>query len=470
MKKIVYILIPIVMAVAVLVTIGCVVITHARQPEATEPAPQQAEGGSVQILDAQGQQLLLASRREDFYQAEQWAYLEIVLNELTEILMEQEGCDAVQAQQLLFSQNCQVQTSFDPVAYGAMKQVAEIWMTVGDSAYVLTDTRGNLVAAYSHDAQQKKINHTLDRRSPYSSFKALSVYTPALEQGVVNWSTAFVDSPYKQIKAADGSLQDWPANATGEYTQRDMMVYEALKVSQNTVAVKCLAELGVSEAIKFLQTGFDIPLVEEEYVVANYGADEAIGSVALGYLETGITPVEMAGYYQIFANGGSYTPPECVQAILLEDGSALYTRESSSRQVVRPATADTMNRLLQGVVEAGGTGKAASCEGVEVAGKTGTGDDFADNWFVGVTPDYSLSVWHGQSDRNYAAGIFSEMVEAIYNQLPNANRRFLSHVNLEQLIYCEVSGKAISPDCALIGVGYYESKETLPVCDVCKKQ
>jgi len=338
-----------------------------------------------------------------------------------------------------------------------------------NTAGAITDLNGNLLAVRCTDTKDKQVNYALERRSPYSSFKALSVYTPAVEQGVANWSTMYVDSPYKQIKDDAGKLEDWPANATGIFSQKKMTVYDALRFSTNTIAVKCLKDVGVTRSVEFLQERLGIPLTQEEYVIEKYGEEEVIGNIALGYLEVGITPVEMAGYYQMFANGGSYIPPKTVQTVNLKDSSVWYTRKEEPKQVISSATADTMNKLLQGVVAAGGTGAMAQCSGVDVAGKTGTGDNYADNWFVGVTPGYSLALWHGQHDTNQAEEMFAAVIENLYSKLPNANRKFVTHHNLYQIAYCVHSGKAFSSECTLIDVGYFASKDTLPVCETCKK-
>ena len=321
---------------------------------------------------------------------------------------------------------------------------------------------------YSADVSGKQINYAQERRSPYSSFKALSVYTPAIEKGVANWSTMYPDTPYKQLADENGQLRDWPANATGVYSQENLPVYEALRKSLNTVAVKCLADVGVTKSMEFLQTSFGIPLKEEAYVAQNYSEEEVIGNIAMGYLETGITPVEMAGYYQIFANGGVYTEPASVQRICTMDGAEIYTWDRSSKQVISEATADLMNKLLQGVVKPGGTGEAVHCYDVEVAGKTGTGDGHGDNWFVGVTPGYSLAVWHGQNDTNQASEMFAAVVNQLYMLLPDENTKFITHENLNQVAYCAHSGKTVSSACSLIEVGYFKNKDLLPVCDVCQ--
>ena len=468
MKKSIYIVTSVLLVVALAASFGALRFFFGGASE-SPPGKEEIPGKPVTIYDARGNVLITADAISDIYDAEYWAYLELVLVEMTECISAKEGCSFEDAQKQLFAREYQVHTAFDSVVFEALKSVKSRWGKTCNTAGAITDLNGNLLAVNSSDAENKVENYALERRSPYSSFKALSVYTPAVEMGIANWSTMYLDTPYKQIKDDSGRLQEWPANATGIFSKKDVTVYEALRTSMNTVAVKCLKDVGVSRSMEFLRDGLGITLAQEEAVVEKYGEEEVIGNIALGYLETGITPVEMAGYYQMFANGGTYIPPKAIQRVELKDGSVWYTRQVEPKQVITSATADMMNKLLQGVVAVGGTGEMAYCRDVAVAGKTGTGDHYADNWFVGVTPGYSLALWHGQHQTNQAEEMFALVVEKLYSQLPNANRNFVTHHNLHQLAYCVHSGKAFSAECTLIDVGYFTSKNALPVCNTCRK-
>ena len=425
------------------------------------------EDKGLKIFDREGAVLLTAASRSAFYNTEQWAYLELAVEEAAAAVAQRENCTAQEAEQRLFQEGYSIYTAFDKTADEALGAVAATLGGEQDTAAVFADLDGNILAVRSTDKSQKQVNYATQRRSPCSSFKALSVYTPAVEMGKVNWSTLYEDTPYKQIQNDDGTARDWPSNATGTYSEKTVTVYEALRTSLNTVAVKCLADVGVQAAMEFLRTNFGIALKEEQHMLETYGQEEVIGNLALGYLETGITPVEMAGYYQMFANGGLYRQPKTVVKILDTDGAPVYFEKAEQRQVIRPETADTVNKLLQGVVMSGGTGVQARCPDVEIAGKTGTGDHYADNWFVGVTPGYSLAVWHGKSDGNHAAEAFSTAIRSFYQHRPEENRKFVTHKNLTQIAYCVHSGKAFSEHCTLIETGYFENADTLPVCDVC---
>ena len=468
MKKPLYIILPCLLVLA-LAVVGVTMWFFFGQSPGAPPGASIEDKKAVTIYDAQGNVLHSINSAAELYDAECWAYLELVLTETTEIIANQESCTLKQAQQQLFAQGYEIHTAFDRTAYEGLTAVKSRWNTSCNTACAITDLHGRLLAVDCADTSGKQINYTSERRSPYSSFKALSVYTPAVEKGVANWATRYQDAPYKQIADASGKLQDWPTNVTGTYSMQDLSVYDALRTSLNTVAVKCLADVGVSYSMHFLQDSFGIPLTQEEYVVEHYGEEEVIGNIALGYLESGITPVEMAGFYQIFATGGKYIPPKAVNTIKLKNGTVYFTQQYTPKQVISPGTADTMNRLLQGVVAPGGTGEMAYYDGVEIAGKTGTGDNYADNWFVGVTPGYSLAVWHGQHNTNQAEEMFAAVIDRLYKAQPDAPRTFPTHDNLQQLAYCIYSGKAFSSNCSLIEIGYFPSKYTLPVCDTCGK-
>ena len=72
-----------------------------------------------------------------------------------------------------------------------------------------------------------------------------------------------------------------------------------------------------------------------------------VKNIAAGYIQEGVSPVDMAGYYQIFANGGVYVKPETIIKICDSTGNVLYHADAVKEQVVKSETADIMNRLLR---------------------------------------------------------------------------------------------------------------------------
>ena len=426
--------------------------------------PSQQPSGKLTFLDAKGEVLLVAENEQQVYASPYRAYLDIALLEAIQATAEINQVDLTQAKDLLWSKDHTVNTALDKAVSDATAEAVKGLDGNVNIGCAITDLKGNLVAVYSTLGGNS--NYALCRVSPHSSFKPLSVYAPAMEMGLINWSTLYEDSPYKQLADSDGNMQPWPANPTKTYAERKTPVADAIAGSLNTVAVKCLADLGVNTSIQFLRENFGIPLVQEQAAAENYGTEEVIGNIALGELEYGVTPVEMAGYYQVFANGGQYAAPKAVTAILDNSGQTLYSQTPQLKAVLSPATADTMNKLLQGVVSPSGTGSEAYCGDIQVAGKTGTGDNTATCWFVGVTPELSCSMLITEDTENRADTLFSMIVQNIYAAKPKLNKNFITHKNLYQIIYCCDSGLAISDKCTSIGLGYYVRTDALAPCDI----
>lgn len=423
----------------------------------------QANLPKITILDSKGNILIQTNKKSQLYKDENAAYLDIAFNEAAAALAEKNKIDIKKAEKLLFKGEHTIHTAFDSSAFASLFSACNLKDNDFSTAAALCDHKGNLIAAYGY---YKEGNLSTKETAPYSALKPLSVYAPAIDAGLINWTSQYEDSPYKKIEDEKGVLQNWPANHTGTYAMKNTTVCDAISASLNTVAVKCLKDLGVQNSLAFLQKKLNIPLEEEAYVIQKYGEEEVLSSLALGYLEKGVSPVNMAGYYTIFATGGSYTEPKAVLKITDSQNSVVYKRQESKTQVISPESADIMNKLLQNVVKIGGTGEQINLQGVEVAGKTGTGDGNEANWFVGITPTYSLAVWHSQNENNKADEIFSAAMEGIYFSNPSLNKRFVTHKNLKMMVYCADSGMAISQNCSLVKMGYFSQKENLALCNI----
>ena len=392
-------------------------------------------------------------------------YCDIAVNEAAEILAELLDCNTEKAKKLLWKKEYTIYTYFDMAMQSSLSAAFKDYSELFNCASSVTDLNGNLIAAYSNCNDKAEQNYALNSASPYSSIKPLSVYSQAIEKGTVNWSTVFEDSPYKQVTNSQGVERGWPTNSSGKYSNVDVTLYEALQKSLNTVSVKCLKTVGVNNSIGFLQNEFGIPLSTEQYNATLYGEDEVLGNIALGYLTEGVTTVDMAGYYQIFATGGRYETPKAVQKLCDKDGKAVYQREHSPKEVLSTQTADIMNYMLQGVTKSGGTASGAFSREVQTAGKTGTGDNNTDCWFVGITPGYSCAVWHGYNYKNVADEIFSEIFTAHYTDNPELEKEFNISTPLKSMVYCEESGMLLSATCTSIQLGYYAYETKLDVCN-----
>jgi penicillin-binding protein 1A len=118
---------------------------------------------------------------------------------------------------------------------------------------------------------------------------------------------------------------------------------------------------------------------------------DAVPSAVLGI--NAVTPLEMASAYVPLANGGTYVPPVAVTRIEDAEGRLVYRARPKARPAIRPPIAYVANQILQKVVQLG-TGTSANI-GRPVFGKTGTGQDHRDAWFVGGIPQLVTAVWVG---------------------------------------------------------------------------
>src|SRR6185312_13457538 len=102
--------------------------------------------------------------------------------------------------------------------------------------------------------------------------------------------------------------------------------------------------------------------------------------------------------YATLAAGGVYHQPHLVTRVVSPSGKVLLAPPTTGVRVMSPAVAAAATSILQQVVQQG-TGTAAQLQGRPVAGKTGTGANWADAWFVGYTPSLAAAVDGGALGR-----------------------------------------------------------------------
>ncbi len=167
-------------------------------------------------------------------------------------------------------------------------------------------------------------------------------------------------------------------------------MYEALADSLNAPAVWLLNELGLRRGLRKVEQ-FGIKVSE---------TDNHLGAIALGGMERGASPLEIASAYSVFPNGGIRKEPHFITKIVDATGAVIVDNTSAkSKRVVSAKVADEMNSMLLSVFESG-TGRNIQPSGFKVAGKTGTtqadsGTGAADQWVVGYTPDIVITSWMG---------------------------------------------------------------------------
>jgi len=225
---------------------------------------------------------------------------------------------------------------------------------------------------------------TQGERQPGSAFKPFVLATALKE----NISPSSILTSQKQITInAGGRL--WVVNNYEGEALGPIDLSKAIAVSDNSVFSQLTAIVGPQQVANTAkEMGILTPL--QGYFAIGLGAEPA-------------TPLDMARAYTAFADGGKRidgsifgNQPRAVESYV-EDGK-LHTNTPVPREVLTPTQAEIIDQMLQGVVT-GGTGTAAALPGREVAGKTGTTENYGDAWFVGFTPQLVVAVWVGYPDK-----------------------------------------------------------------------
>lgn len=286
------------------------------------------------------------------------------------------------------------------------------------AAFVFMDTRTGEVRAIGsgrkeHKATFRGSNFAIDmNRQPGSTFKPIFDYGPAIEN--LKWATSHIVKDAPTTYSNGTPIKNWNNDYKG-----DISIRTALQWSYNIPALNTLKEVGLEKARTFsegLGITFDKDVVYESY---------AIGSNA-------VNPLEMAGAYGAFANDGMYTKPHFIRKIVFPDGKEL-SFEPEPQRAMSDYTAYMVTDMLRTVVDSG-TGTAANVPSLDVAGKTGTtnfekqiiakfgypSSATSDSWFVGYTPQYTMSVWTGYAQNgsgNYMVGNTQNIAKYIFKQM-----------------------------------------------------
>lgn len=225
------------------------------------------------------------------------------------------------------------------------------------------------------DYRHSQYNRIFGKRQPGSTFKPV-LYLAALKHGLTPVSrfeskpTTFTyqGRPYR------------PTNYRNRYANRPMTMTEALATSDNVYAVHTHLAIGEEEAVRMgRRLGIRSPL-------------QPVPSLALG--TSVVSPFEMVQVYATLAAEGLHQPPTSILRIEDREGNILSESKPSPEQVIPPAEAFIMTRMLEGVFAPGGTAnRVKQMLPRPVAGKTGS--THWDSWLSGYTPRLATTVWVG---------------------------------------------------------------------------
>ncbi len=305
---------------------------------------------------------------------------------------------------------------------------------------------------------------TMEPRQPGSTIKPLAAYGLALENDKIHWGTMIEDSPLTQIAG-----EDWPVNYSNTYSHKKVYAFEALAKSLNTVSAKIVNDLTPNSVFNFSTEKMGLKL---DAASPDGLTDNAISPLSVGALTYGITLENLVSGYVPYGNGGTYYNPHIVSKVVQGLDTVVYEDDGSPRQAVSEETAFVMNRMLQNVVD-NGTATAAQLGNKNVAGKTGTSQDWTDLTFVGLTEDFVSGVWVGYTGR-YSLPSDLKSAQIWYNiigEYANSIDSGAVYPKCDTVVsgnICERTGLIANSQCPTKGVGYWKSSNA-PVCDGCWK-
>ncbi|MDR0563638.1 MAG: PBP1A family penicillin-binding protein [Azoarcus sp.] len=268
-----------------------------------------------------------------------------------------------------------------------------------NAALVSIDARTGALRALvgGFDYSRSQFNNAVQaRRQPGSGFKPF-IYSASLEKGIAP-GTLISDEPLYYPPGVTGRQAWEPHNYDSKFAGM-MTVREALVRSKNIPAIKVLETITPDYAREYIANfGFDTSKYQPYLTIALGAAGEA-------------TPWEMARAYAVFANGGFLIQPYVVKEIQDATGKTVALFDApvageSAPLAIDPRNAWVMNSMLQDVVSRGtGSRAGRALKRKDIAGKTGTTNDYIDAWFCGYNPEIVAISWIGfPQPRNMGSG------------------------------------------------------------------
>jgi len=249
-----------------------------------------------------------------------------------------------------------------------------------------------LVGGFDYNFQ--KFNHVTQAwRQPGSGFKPF-IYSASLDKGY-SPATRILDAPL-DMPGEDAGKTWSPQNDDFKW-DGPITMRRALAESKNVVSVRLLRAISVPYAHEFIgKFGFDVARQPANYTMA-------LGTGA-------VTPLQMAGAYAVFANGGYQVQPYLIAKIVDADGKVIQearppAAHQEEQRVLDARNAFITDSMLRDVTRYGTGAAATKALGrTDIAGKTGTTSDAVDGWFSGYGGKVVAVAWMGYDDPKSLGG------------------------------------------------------------------
>ena len=327
------------------------------------------------------------------------------------------------------------------------------------AAMVIIDHKTGYVTGCTGGLGKKTEPRSLNRatqsiRQTGSAIKPIAVLAPAISKKMITAASIYDDT---ERDFAEGYHPTDYNPSLGKVTVR-----RAVESSQNIPFVEIMEKLKPSKSIKFLEKMGVTTLTEEDNNLV----------LALGGLQKGISPLEMAGAYATIANDGVYIEPTFYNKIENKDGTLIIKSKQKSRRVFSKEVAYILKEILtQPVTGTNGTATYCAISGIDVAAKTGTTDENYDRWLCGFTPYYTAVTWYGYDQnesihfnkKNPAGLLWANVMSRIHTGLKTA--KFEKPSAVSSVTICPETGKKARTGCQNTYTEYFLWGTAPGLCD-----
>lgn len=397
-------------------------------------------------------------------------FIDALIDQVVEDLIEEYGYDKEKAEQLFYTGGYKIYATVDTNIQAIVdKAYLDIASQVKESsngdplwgAMTVMDYEGHVKAVaggIGEKTRNRGFNCATDAvRQPGSTMKPLAVYAPAIEKGLITYSSILNDTKT--------TYKDWtPKNASGTYLG-NVTAQKALERSINTISVALINKLGPQNSYDILTQRLGIKNLTKN--------DVDLAPLGLGGTNGGLTTLESAAAFAVFGNGGLYYEPTFYTKVTDQKGNIVLEQKNQPVLAFSEDTATVMNKMLQKVIYGpNGTGKAvaSAVSNMKLFGKTGTSSENNDKWFVGGSPYYVASSWCGYETMQKMPSanllidrkLWSEVMSKIHSGLKA--RDFEVSDYAVKRYYCTETGLLANDTCPSIDIGWYKEAFVPSAC------
>ena len=291
-------------------------------------------------------------------------------------------------------------------------------------------------------------------RQTGSAGKPVAVLVPAIDQGLVTPITKIVD---EETTFDDGSEEGYKPKDYNKY-RGEITVRQAVESSQNIPFVKMMEMITPKVSIKYMKKMGITTLTK---------VDENI-NLALGGLDKGISPYQLAIAYTTIANDGVYIEPTFYIKVENSNGKTIVKPTQKKKRIYSKDVAYVVKSLLEEPVNGQmGTARYCKIDGIDVAAKTGTTNDEYDRWLCGFTPYYTATTWFGfdmnetiyYNGKNPSGQIWASVMKQIHKGKDKSSFEIPNDVEIVKI--CSTSHMPATSGCKTTYNEYF-AKGTIP--------